>query len=611
MEIARFLSRYPPFDSMTGDELARLERRLRIEFFPAGTTILQESGSPADFLYVVRKGSVELVAQGVVVDELLEGECFGHPSLISGLAPGFSVVAKEETLCYLIEPADAEAVLASRRGLVFLAQSLRRRTARLLEGSVHHAGDRSTTKVRDLIRRAPVIVEEDSQVRMAAEVMDRQRVSSVVVRRGEGYGILTDRDLRSSVLAARRDPSVPVSSVMSYPARTIDGEATADEAISLMLEHGIHHLPVIGPGGHLLGLVTDADLMGLALTAPFAIRNAIERADDVASAIEAARRLPETVVALVDESADPVAIGQTVSVTIDALTRRLVRLAIRDLGDPPAPWAWLALGSQARREQGLKTDQDHALVYDPSNGGAGAVEFFSSLAGRVTDGLETAGIARCRGGVMASNPEWRLPMPEWIRRFSSWVRDGELDARVFTAVAFDYRRIDGSLDIEPEFDRLIRHAGTDSFVAKRLARSAVDEKPPIGFPGRLVVGSGGARSRVLDVKRGGITPIVSLARAVAVSSGIVARSTLTRLEMARGIELIDEEIRTGLIEAFRLIWQIRAEHQAEQIRDQVDPDDLVAPDRLGPLTRNALKDAFRIIAHGQSVLARAFDLRPR
>jgi len=86
MQVGPFLARHPPFDSVVPEELERVARSVQIEFFPAGTTILRQAGEPARFLYVVRTGAVELLDEGRVLDLLGEGEAFGHPSLLSGLA---------------------------------------------------------------------------------------------------------------------------------------------------------------------------------------------------------------------------------------------------------------------------------------------------------------------------------------------------------------------------------------------------------------------------------------------------------------------------------------------------------------------------------------------
>ena len=171
------------------------------------------------------------------------------------------------------------------------------------------------------------------------------------------------------------------------------------------------------------------------------------------------RDLPRTVNALVDAHADPVDIGHVVGVTIDALTTRLIDLVLRDVGQPAVPWAWMALGSAARHEQALFTDQDHALAYEPQDESPEEVDaFFADLAKRVTDGLEAVGIPRCNGGAMAENKEFRRSTQGWIEAFRGWMSDPGITGSIFTSIVFDYRRVTGPLEIEAALDDVIRGA---------------------------------------------------------------------------------------------------------------------------------------------------------
>ena len=144
----------------------------------------------------------------------------------------------------------------------------------------------------------------------------------------------------------------------------------------------MHHFPVHGAGGALIGVVTDTDLMGLGRHTPFAMKSAIERATTADEVAAAGRDLPQLVVTMVRAHADPIDVGRVSALVVDAITERLIALAIDDLGDPPCAWAWLALGSAARHEQALHTDQDHALVYDPVLGEPDPDPWFADLAER-------------------------------------------------------------------------------------------------------------------------------------------------------------------------------------------------------------------------------------
>lgn len=610
VDVQAFLRTCPPLDAIDDEALNDVVRQTQIAFFPAGTSILEQSGEPSRSVYVVRVGAVELLDGDRVLDLLGPGELFGHLSVLSGSSPTTHVRAQEDTLCYLIATPAMEQVLATRTGLSFLSSNLRRRLTKALEASDDHGVDPWRVRVVELVRRPPVTCQASTLVREAATTMTTARVSCLVVPTQDRYGILTDRDLRSRVLAAGRAGDTQVGEVMTHPAVTIAQDALAAEALRCMLEHGVHHLPLVDEHDQLVGVVTDSDLMGLERRTPFALRSEIERAPDVDAAVRAMRQLPRAVAELVGASANPVDIGHVVGVTVDALTARLLQLAIAELGSPPQAWAWIALGSQARHEQALATDQDHALAL-AGNDDPTMDEWFERLADRVSQGIEEAGIPRCRARVGAYAPTWRRSVDGWVKRFEDWMQEAGGDGAVLTAIAFDFRPVAGSLEIEGALNEVLRRAPSHPGFLRHLAAQAVAINPPTGFLRDLVVEAKGEHVGRLDVKHGGIMAITSIARVLALSVGSTEKRTLERLRDATDGAALSTTDRDALDESFHLLWQVRLEHQCEQFRRDLPVDDFVDPRDLGPITRRGLREAFRSITRVQRSMATEFGVRVR
>ena len=612
MQVETFLVRFPPFDSLEPDALERVCAATEIEFFPRGTTILQQGGPPSRFLYVVRTGGVELLDDEVVIDLLEEGEMFGHPSLVAGLPPTFSVRAFEDTICYLIERQVAEDVIGTRSGIEFLARGLARRSRQVALSSETERMARPPVPLSTVLHREAIGCAPTVSVREAATTMAREAISSILVRGDDLLGIVTDRDLRTKVVAEGRDLTAAVSQVMTSPVITVRDDAMADAALRLMLQHGIHHLPVTAADGRIVGVVSDTDLIGLERSAPFTFLRALDRAettDDVAARMS---ELPAVVIPLVEMETDPVDVGHVIASAIDATTRRLIHVAIAEIGDPPGPLAWLALGSEARHEQSLVTDQDHALVFGASDVPPEEADaYFERLARRVTDGLAEAGIPRCRGGVMAESAAWRADRETWVQTFREQLALSDVGGTAFSNIALDYRRVAGGLDIEATIDQLVRTAAAEGWLVRKLASSALDLRPPTGFFRGFLVGSDGSRAGTLDVKHGGITPITNLARTFAVASGVASNRTIDRLRAASSLGALDPDLAVGLEEAFRLLWRIRLRHQVRQLRAGDPADDQVDPRLLGPLTRRSLREAFKLITAGQRLLSTTYGLRHR
>jgi CBS domain-containing protein len=348
--------------------------------------------------------------------------------------------------------------------------------------------------------------------------------------------------------------------------------------------------------------------MGIGRNTPFALKSAIERAPDRDAVASAIGELPDVITALVDSSADPVDVGHIIAFSIDAATRRLLELGIAEQGEPPFPWAWLALGSAARQEQAIRTDQDHAMAFEGDPDPADAS--LAPLAEFVTAGLEAAGIARCNGDVMATNPALRLPLQDWVRRFDFWMNEQSPKASEQLSIIFDFRRVAGKLEAEAALDEIMATAVNRPIFLTHLARRALDLRPPIGFVRGLIVERGDHPGTV-DLKHGGILIVGNLARAWATRAGVTAKRTLHRLRAAEGAGAIDAETREGLEEAFRFLWEVRLRHHVEQMRAGEPPDDFVDPKALGGVARQGLKEAFRIIARAQKELALAAGIKMR
>jgi CBS domain-containing protein len=464
-------------------------------------------------------------------------------------------------------------------------------------------------RVGSLVSRPPVTCAASTSIREAAGLMVRERISSLLIPHAGGLGILTDRDLRSRVVAPGRDPETPIADVMTPRATTVPGWAMVGEAILAMLEGGFHHVPVTDRQGSVLGVVTDTDLIGLGRDSPFLLKRAIEDAPDAAGAIAVASELPRVVRSMVRAGVDPVDIGYAVALMTDSLTMRFVDLASKELGSAPVPWAWLALGSEARREQGLHSDQDHAIAYD-SPGEQDVDPYFASLAATVTSNLEAAGIPRCRGEVMATERSLRRPLDQWVGAFRGWMSDLGSEGSVQASIVFDYRRVAGTLDAESRLDEVIREAPRHPGFATQLAHRALDLRPPLGVFHRLVTERGGPHGGTLDIKQQGLLIVTGIARALTVGRGIIERSTVGRLRSLRGDGGFDGSLAADVEDAFRFLWGVRLRHQVDEALHGADPDDHIDPRKLGPVTRPALRESFRVIERAQRALALELGLHP-
>jgi CBS domain-containing protein len=359
-DIAGFLGYHPPFDAVDADELARIAAVTETEVTPRGHAVFAQGAGPVESVWVVRSGSVEVIHDGRVLDLLGPGELFGHASMISGLPTGFEARAAQDTVCYRI-PADVIRPLLARPDVLrFVARSIVAPT--IPAAPPEPVSDPVQSRVATLIRTPPLLCEGSEPIREAARRMTDQGASAVLVRIPGSFGIVTDRDLRRRVIVAGLRPDAPVSAIMTAPAYTVTADRLGGDVLLDMLERNVHHIPVLSATGQVLGVVDDGDLVAAEGRKPLLLRRAIALAETPAELAAAAAGLNPVIIALHDARVAAEQVTAVRSVVLDALTRRLTELAVRDAGPPPVPFTWFALGSLARREAVPSSDVDSALA---------------------------------------------------------------------------------------------------------------------------------------------------------------------------------------------------------------------------------------------------------
>lgn len=595
-EAAEFLGRFPPFAGLPSQELAAVAGAALERRYPAGANVLVEDGRPTEHLFVVRDGSVELVHEEEVVDILEPGESFGHPSLLTGLAPAFTVRAHEATTCYLVPRETAIRVLGRPAGAGYVAATLRERLTRAGH-TVHALPPLSTVTVAELLHGPPLFCEPVTTISYAARLMTEHNVSAVLVRDGRRISIVTDARLRETVIAGELSAANPVAAVLE-PAVTVGADYLAVDAIVEMLDAGSDHLVVVDESGTALGLLGPAELLGRESRSPFALRRALLRARGEDELVETSSQLGRLLLALADADVPPEKVGRVLSLQVDTLATRLIDFAIARHGPAPAPWAWLQLGSAARREFTLGSDQENALAYTGSDDA-----YFERLAADVNDGLARCGFVPDANQVLARNRLWRMSRSEWVRVFEDCLESPDESRLIRATVAFDFRHGAGGLEVVSPLADVLRRAPDHPDFVRQLARSATAFKPPLGFRGSFALGRNGAERGRIDVKRGGVLPIANLARFHALTNGVTISATLDRLVAAQEVGGVDEDVATSLREAFAVVSRIRIAHHAAQIAAGVPVDNLVDPDDLAPLARHELREALRVVANAQKRLS--------
>ncbi|MEM8530870.1 MAG: DUF294 nucleotidyltransferase-like domain-containing protein [Chloroflexota bacterium] len=611
-DIARFLYEHPPFSLLSFDEIRQIAGMIAIEYFPAEQMVLMQDGTPSDYLYIVRRGSADLLRtdeQGVQVlmDTLDEGEAFGYVSLIRGSSPVVSVRTNEETLAYLLPKAVFHQLRQRHHAFAqFFAESVGARLDNALQ--IRHASadpELFQTRLGDLKNRSLVSIQPEAPVRKAAQTMREYRVSSLIVTTTPP-GIVTDRDLRNRVLADGLPDTTPINQIMSAPAITMPGDSLVFEGLMLMIERGIHHI-ALTEGEQIIGVVTNTDILRRQTRNLLFLSRQLKRAQSLEELQTYTDQIAAMVGALLVAGARFSDIGRMVAVSHDALLIRLIRDAEEELGPPPCPYAWLVCGSEGRYEQTMRTDQDNALIYSNDANAAEVDGYFAKLAERVVDQLVACGFPRCPGDIMATNRQWRQPMQVWQQYFQRWIHVPKEEALLRVAIFFDYRQVYGSLMVQDALRPMIEQAREQRVFLAQLARATLRHSPEIHLFQRLFRQRRGHDPQLLDLKMRGTAPIVNLARLFALESGCTHTNTIARLRQAGGNSSLSRADAEELIAAFELLSLLRLRHQYAQLQHEQPMTNHISMAQLSPLERRELKEALHVVQRLQENIELAFQ----
>ncbi len=586
---ARFLARLQPFDGLSSQTLEDAAAAATEQSVPAGKSVLVEGGEPGSQFYVVREGALELVHKGLVIDILSRGDVFGHATLLTGEAPQFTVRAREDARVLCLPAEVALRVLSRPEGSRFIARTLRDRLAKAAL-TMRAMPDVRTRPVTSVMLSAPVFCEPGMTIADAAKLMAGEGLTALLVNARNGLGIVTDVDLRDKVVAVRASGDAPVSAIMSQPVRTVGAGTLAQEASVQMMEAGVNHLPVVDAGGTVVGILSASSLMTLDALSPFALRSAILAAHTVDEVVDASEEVPKLFVDLVDAHLDAPALTRIVTALSDAMTSRLLDLAITRHGAPPVAFSWLALGSTARSELNLASDQDNGLAYADTDD-AGVNEYFRVLARAVNEALGRCGFSPDSHGVVADNQDWRMQASDWRRMFSDCLGGWDTDRLFRAAIGFDLRHVYGDLSIVPELHDIIREAPRRARFLSGLAGLGAEIRSPLGFRQRL--------TGPVDIKKSGLLPVQNLARFFAFANGVTPPTTVDRLAAVEEAGKRGSDSAQALREAFLSMSHLQLRHHANAIRAGRAPDNAIDTATLRPLTKAGLQEALRVVAAAQ------------
>lgn len=627
-ERIEFLKTVKPFNLLPDDVLSGVADLLELVRYKKEGIIYQQEVTKMKGVDLIVKGEYESFFYDSSqnkrsLEKHQGGYCFGGISVLLNRKRSLkTVIVKKGTVVYFLPRKDFRALCKAYDD--FFKYFTGEFGKRLLEDDFAHFFKRPTSfeesfiasdqfysrKVETLELRDVVACVSSTPVYQVAQKMAESKISCLFIKDDSGkiIGYVTDITLRDKVIANRASVDIPVIEVMDNPIVTISPQAYVYEAVLMMFQTKTRYL-LIENQGEFIGSISRNKLLSELAQSPLVFIQSVKQALSVDELKKKWETVPIIVSQLIGRGVNSEIVNQMITTIADTIAVKVIENTIDELGPPPAKFVFMVLGSEGRKEQTLKTDQDNAIIYeDKANEQRELVrEYFLKFAGIVSGRLDYVGFSFCTGELMAKNPKWTHSLSHWKRNYASWIAESVPETAVNFSTFFDCRYIYGEESIMNELHKFLdselqRPLGTLFYL---LTKNALQYEPPLTFFRNIRTQTIGSLE-VFDMKTA-MTPIVDLVRVYALKERIFKVNTGERLKALKELGVFSETAFHELSQSYYFLMGMRLKSQASQIiHDKRQPDNYINLDKITKIEQVTLIEIFKTIENFQAKIKLEF-----
>ncbi|HLT88520.1 MAG TPA: DUF294 nucleotidyltransferase-like domain-containing protein [Sphingobacterium sp.] len=443
----------------------------------------------------------------------------------------------------------------------------------------------------------------DTPIYSAAKHMADNRVSCLFIQ-DENQNIIgyaTDITLRDNVIAKRIDVNTPIAEVMDNPIVSISHQAYLYEAVLMMFSTKTRYL-LVEKDDRYVGFLSRNRILSEQGQSPLVFIQSVKLAETIEELRQKWNYVPEIIKQLLGRGINAEITNQVITTIADTIAIKVIERVIREMGEPPAKFVFMVTGSEGRKEQTLKTDQDNAIIYeDKANEQREMVrKYFLTFANKVSDYLNEIGFSYCEGGYMASNPDWTHSLSHWKRNYKNWIEESVPENAIKFSTFFDCRFLYGERNIIEELKQFLEQElqkPNDRFFAF-TAKNALQYEPPLTFFKNIKTETIG-KAEVFNIKNA-MTPIVDLVRVYALKKRIYQENTGERLKKLMELGVFTVRQYHELYQSYYYLMALRLENQANQILvEKSEPNNYIRINALTKIEKASLKEIFKTIGNFQ------------
>jgi CBS domain-containing protein len=588
----------PPFDRLTPNEAETLRASLDIAYFRPGEAIIAKDAL-ANALYVVIKGTVEERNDADLLALLGPKDSFDSRMLVHGKS-GHGFFARDETLCYVIpKKVTLDLIQANPRFAAFFYREISQKLDELArDEEVRRYGSLMHAKLAELFLHPPAFVAATDTIETAGHLMREVNSNALFVRDGKRIGIITGMSLSKAVVLRRQSIQTPVRELTNFDVVSVQLDDFVSTALLLMTKRNKRRLAV-QDGGQFVGILEEIDLLGFLAGSAQVVAGRIDRASGEEDLALASREIETQTRVLRRQGVKVEVIGEIVSDLNRRLLSRLFEMVAP--AELRTTSCLIVMGSEGRGEQTVRTDQDNGIILAAPV----ASESLESFRNEFSGALESFGFPPCPGNVIVRNPAWSRPLSEYLADFRRWTVLPDQTAHMNVAIIYDAQAVAGDARLlEKAKSALIDLIRSEQAFLAHFARAVDAFDTPIGLFNNLITSEG--TGDALDLKKGGIFPIVHGVRSFAIQHGLLETSTEKRIARLRDLGVLRADFGRDLSQAFRYLLMLRLDGQLAASAGASGT--LVRPAQLSSMERQLLRDALQVVKEFREIVRHHFKL---
>jgi CBS domain-containing protein len=608
-----FLSNIEPFSFLPEKEIKHIADLIQVELFNEKKILFRQGISKLEKIYILKEGTAErfyeAIDKNIITDALHKGEIFGGISILLNESVAIRSLEIQDNTSFYTFPKNVFISLCDKYEdfKYYFTNIFGKRMLDKTYSSIiaKKRSDKElslqffSNSISSVIRRNVLFCSANNSIKDAAILMKQHRCGSILIKQsGRFIGITTDQDFRNKVVADELKISNPISDIMSSPLISIQEHSSVFEAFIKIVKAEIKHLAVINNENDAIGVISNSDLINAQGKLPFLFIKEINKAVSYKEISKKQKQLPQSISTLINEGAKAQNINNFVTAITDAILEKLITFAIDELGPPPVKFAFMVMGSEGRKEQTLKTDQDNAIIFEDVNEEEleSVNAYFLKLGEHVCNMLDKTGYDFCKGNIMAKNPKWCQPVSIWKKYFKEWIYNASPEALLQISIFFDFRLGYGDSNLVNELRQyLFDILGNGKGFFKYMAANTTHFRLPIGFFGNFIVESKGEFKNTFDIKKP-MMLVVDFARIYALQNKISATNTMERLELLYKKNVISEADYNDISHSYSYMMNLRFINQINGIINEgAEPNNNINPKTLSRIEQQTLKEIFKKI----------------